>query len=200
MTRLSRTAALSLALTAFLPTAAFAHTGAGSTSGFVNGFMHPVGGLDHVLAMVAVGLLAARLGGRALWAVPLAFVTMMIVGGMAGVAGVPLPFVEQGITGSIIVLGFVIALGSQLSTPVAMALAGFFAIFHGHAHGTEMPVDVVGVAYGAGFATATALLHGAGLALGFAANWVAGAWSDRASRIAGGAVAATGLGLMAGVI
>lgn len=200
MTRLSRTAALSLALTAFLPTAAFAHTGAGNTSGFVNGFMHPVGGLDHVLAMVAVGLLAARLGGRALWAVPLAFVTMMIVGGMAGVAGVPLPFVEQGITGSIIVLGFVIALGSQLSTPVAMALAGFFAIFHGHAHGTEMPVDVAGVAYGAGFATATALLHGAGLALGFAANWVAGAWSDRASRIAGGAVAATGLGLMAGVI
>lgn len=200
MTRLPRLAALSLTLATLLPSAAFAHTGAGSTSGFVNGFMHPVGGLDHVLAMVAVGLLAARLGGRALWAVPLAFVAMMVGGGMAGVGGMPLPFVEQGITGSIIVLGFVIALGSRLSTPVAMALAGFFAIFHGHAHGTEMPVDVAGIAYGAGFAAATALLHGAGLALGFTANGIAGAWSERASRIAGGAVAATGLGLMAGVI
>lgn len=200
MTRLSRIAALSLAIAAFLPSAAFAHTGIGSTSGFVSGFAHPISGLDHVLAMVAVGILAARLGGRAVWAVPLAFITMMIIGGMAGIGGLPLPFVELGITGSIIVLGFVIALGSQLSTPVAMALVGFFAIFHGHAHGTEMPVDLAGVAYGAGFASATALLHAAGLALGFAAFWMAGVWSDRASRIAGAAVAATGLGLMAGLI
>ena len=200
MTRLSRITALGLAITAFLPSAAFAHTGIGGTSGFIHGFVHPVSGLDHVLAMLAVGILAARLGGRAIWLVPLAFVTMMIVGGMAGVSGVPLPFVELGNTGSIIVLGFVIALGSQLSVPVATALVGFLAIFHGHAHGTEMPIDLAGISYGAGFATATALLHIAGLALGFGAYWMASTWSDRASRIAGGAVAVTGLGLMAGLI
>jgi urease accessory protein len=199
MTRLARLAPLTLAL-ATLPTAAFAHTGVGDTSGFAHGFMHPIGGLDHVLAMVAVGLLAARLGGKALWLVPLSFVTMMIVGGIAGVSGMALPFVEQGIAGSILVLGFVIALGRQIPTPVAMALAGFFAIFHGHAHGTEMPVDAAGLAYGAGFALATALLHGVGLAIGIGADRLVGAWSASASRIAGGMVAAAGAGIMAGVI
>ena len=199
MTRLSRLALLSLAFAAF-PSAAFAHTGVGDTSGFMHGFMHPIGGLDHVLAMVAVGILAARLGGRAPWLVPLSFVTMMIVGGAAGASGTGLPFVELGISGSILVLGFVIALGRQIPTPVAMALAGFFAIFHGHAHGTEMPVDAAGFAYGAGFALATALLHAAGLALGIGADRLAGTWSAKASRIAGGAVAAAGAGIMAGVI
>src|SRR5689334_11687904 len=105
--RLPRAALLTLAFTT-LPTAAFAHTGAGDTNGFAHGFMHPISGLDHVLAMVAVGLLAARLGGRALWLVPLSFVTMMILGGVAGAAGVGLPFVELGISGSILVLGVVI--------------------------------------------------------------------------------------------
>ncbi|MGE3873271.1 MAG: HupE/UreJ family protein [Parvibaculaceae bacterium] len=196
--RLPRLALLSLALAA-LPTAALAHTGVGDTSGFAHGFMHPVGGLDHVLAMVAVGLLAARLGGRALWLVPLSFVTMMILGGVAGASGVGLPFVELGISGSILVLGFVIALGRQLPTGLAMALVGFFGIFHGHAHGTEMPVDAQGFAYGAGFVLATALLHAAGLALGFGADRLAGSWSARASRVAGGAMAAAGAGIMAGV-
>jgi urease accessory protein len=162
--------------------------------------MHPMGGLDHVLAMVAVGLLAARLGGRALWLVPLSFVTMMIVGGIAGVGGIGLPFVELGIAGSILVLGFVIALGHQIPTSLAMALAGFIAIFHGHVHGTEMPVDVAGFAYGAGFVAATALLHAAGLALGIGADHLAGVWSAKASRIAGGLMAAAGAGLLAGVI
>ncbi len=156
--------------------------------------MHPIGGLDHVLAMVAVGLLAARLGGRALWLVPLSFVTMMIAGGIAGVSGIGLPFVELGISGSILVLGFVIALGRQIPTPVAMAFAGFFAIFHGHAHGTEMPDDA------AGFALATAFLHAMGLAFGIGADRLAGAWSARASRIAGGAMAAAGIGFLASVI
>ena len=200
MTRLSRLAITSLALAMLLPSAAYAHTGVGDTSGFAHGFMHPIGGLDHVLAMVAVGLLAARLGGRALWLVPLSFVTMMIVGGIAGAGGIGLPFVELGISGSILVLGFVIALGRQIPTPVAMALAGFFAIFHGHAHGTEMPVDAAGLAYGAGFVAATALLHAAGLALGIGADRLASAWSTRASRVAGGMMAAAGAGLMAGVI
>jgi urease accessory protein len=198
MTRLTRLAILALAT--ILPSAAYAHTGVGDASGFAHGFMHPMGGLDHVLAMVAVGLLAARLGGRALWLVPLSFVTIMIVGGIAGVGGIGLPFVELGIAGSILVLGFVIALGHQIPTSLAMALAGFIAIFHGHVHGTEMPVDVAGFAYGAGFVAATALLHTAGLALGIGADRLAGVWSAKASRIAGGLMAAAGAGLLAGVI
>jgi urease accessory protein len=200
MTRLSRLAITSLALATLLPSAAYAHTGVGNTNGFAHGFMHPIGGLDHVLAMVAVGFLAARLSGRTLWLLPLSFVTMMIAGGIAGAGGIGLPFVELGISGSILVLGFVIALGRQIPTPVAMALAGFFAIFHGHAHGTEMPVDAAGFAYGAGFALATAFLHAAGLAVGIGADRPVGAWSAKASRVAGGVMAAAGAGLMAGVI
>jgi urease accessory protein len=196
--RLPRLALLSLTL-ATLPTAAYAHTGAGDTNGFMHGFMHPIGGLDHVLAMIAVGLLAARLGGRALWLVPLSFVTAMILGGMAGASGFDLPFVELGISGSILVLGFVLALGRQLPTALAMAMVGFFGIFHGHAHGTEMPVGAQGFAYGAGFALATALLHAAGLALGIGADRLGG-WSAKASRIAGGAMAAAGVGIMAGAL
>jgi urease accessory protein len=171
--RLPRLAVLSLAL-ATLPTAAFAHPGSGDASGFTHGFMHPMGGLDHVLAMVAVGLLASRLGGRALWLVPFSFVTMMILGGIAGASGVNLPFVELGISGSILVLGFAIALGRQLPTVLAMSLVGFFGIFHGHAHGTEMPVDAQGFAFGAGFVLATALLHVSGMALGISSDRLAG--------------------------
>jgi urease accessory protein len=196
--KLPRLALLSLAFTA-LPTIAFAHTGASDTNGFVHGFTHPMGGLDHVLAMVAVGLLAARLGGRAMWLVPLSFVSMMILGGIAGASGVHLPFVELGISGSILVLGVVVALGRRFPTALAMALVGIFAIFHGHAHGTEMPVDAQGFAYGAGFVLATALLHAAGLAMGLGADRLAGAWSAKASRIAGGAMAVAGAGIMAGM-
>ncbi len=198
MTRPSRLAIIALAT--LLPSAAFAHMGVGDTSGFAHGFMHPIGGLDHVFVMVAVGLLAARLGGRALWLVPLSFVTIMIVGGIAGVGGIGLPFVELGIAGSILVLGLVIALGRQIPTPLAMALAGFFAIFHGHAHGTEMRVDAASFAYGAGIVAATALLHAAGIALGIGADRLGSIWSAKASQVAGGLMAAAGAGLLAGVI
>lgn len=193
--RMQRLALLSLALTS-LPTAAFAHTVAGDANGFAHGFMHPIGGLDHVLAMLAVGLLAARLGGRALWLVPLSFVTMMILGGVAGASGFGLPLVELGVSGSILVLGFVIALGRGLPVALAMALVSFFGIFHGHAHGTEMPADAQGLLYGGGFVLATVLLHAAGLALGTGADRLTGAWSARA---AGGVMAAAGAGLMAGM-
>jgi urease accessory protein len=198
MTRPSRLAIIALAT--LLPSAAYAHTGVGDTSGFAHGFMHPIGGLDHVFVMVAVGLLAARLGGRALWLVPLSFVTIMIVGGIAGVGGIGLPFVELGIAGSILVLGLVIALGRQIPTSLAMALAGFFAIFHGHAHGTEMRVDAASFAYGAGIVAATALLHAAGIALGIGADRLGSIWSAKASQVAGGLMAAAGAGLLAGVI
>ncbi len=136
-----------------------AHTGVGSTIGFTHGFMHPLSGIDHMLAMVAVGLFAARLGGSALWLVPSAFVAMMAVGGFLGISGVELPFVEIGIAASVIVLGAAVALDFNLPTAAAMALVGFFALFHGHAHGAEMPETANGLTYGIGFMLATALLH-----------------------------------------
>ena len=146
--------------------AALAHPGHGDTAGFVHGFMHPMGGFDHVLAMVAVGLLAAHLGGRALWLVPAAFVAAMAAGGALGMAGVAVPYTEAGIMLSIVVLGLVAVLRLGMPVSVAMALAGFFAIFHGYAHGAEMPAGASGVTYAAGFLVATALLHAAGIAMG----------------------------------
>ena len=113
--------------------------------------MHPLGGLDHVLAMVAVGLYAALLGGRALWLVPGTFVAVMALGGALGMAGYALPYTEIGIALSVIVLGLAVALRISLPTLAAMALAGLFAIFHGHAHGAEMPQDLSGYEYAAGF-------------------------------------------------
>lgn len=174
---------------------AFAHTGIGTTVGFIHGFGHPIGGLDHILAMVAVGILAAQMGGRALWLVPAAFVGMMALGGALGMAGHGLPFVELGITGSIVVLGAVIAVGRTLPVPAAMALVGLMAVFHGHAHGTEMPVSASGLEYGLGFILATALLHAVGIGLAIGAARVKAAAAPLALRIGGGAIAAAGLAL-----
>src|SRR5580704_18011312 len=149
-------------------TAAYAHTGVGDTSGFVHGFAHPISGVDHVLVMVAVGLFAAHLGGRALWLVPLSFVSMMVVGGACGMAGVELPFVEVGIGMSVVILGLAVAIGYRIPTAAAMAMVGLFAVFHGHAHGVEMPESTSGLEYGIGFLLATALLHVCGISLGLA--------------------------------
>jgi urease accessory protein len=185
------------ALTVFLTLAAgpaLAHTGVGPVSGMAAGFAHPIGGLDHVLAMVAVGILAAQQGGRALWLVPAAFGAMMMVGGALGVAGIALPYVELGIAGSVIVLGAVIAVGRRMPVALAMALAGAFAVFHGHAHGTEMPLNASGLAYGAGFVLATASLHVAGIGLGLGAAKRA---RSLALRFGGGAIALAGLALAA---
>src|SRR5271154_2978188 len=115
------------------PTAAFAHTGVGDTHGFVHGFMHPLSGIDHILAMVAVGLFAAQLGGRALWLVPASFIGTMALAEAAGAAGIPLPFVEVGIAVSIIALGLIVAFEARPPVVLAMALVAFFAIFHGYA-------------------------------------------------------------------
>lgn len=156
------------ALAAFLTlaaTPALAHTGAGQVAGMAAGFAHPLTGLDHVLAMVAVGVLAAQQGGRAVWFVPAAFVAMIVASAFLGVAGVALPFVELGIVGSVIVLGAVVAAGRRMQLSAAMTLVGALAVFHGHAHGTEMPVDANGLAYGTGFVLATALLHVVGLSM-----------------------------------
>lgn len=177
----------------------FAHTGHGDAGGFVHGFLHPLGGLDHVLAMVAVGLFAAHLGGRALWLVPATFVAVMALGGALGMAGAALPFVETGIALSVVVLGLAVALRMSVPVLAAMALVGSFAIFHGHAHGAEMPQGGSGAAYAAGFLGATALLHCAGIALGFAVARLGEFAGRRAVQIAGGAMALAGVAILVGV-
>lgn len=176
---------------------AFAHPGHGDAHSFVHGFIHPIGGLDHMLAMVAVGLFAAHLGGRALWAAPAAFVTLMAFGGALGMNGVDLPFVEAGVALSVVAFGVILATGVALPAGLAAGLVGFFAIFHGHAHGAEMPADASGAAYAAGFMAATATLLVAGIALGLGAGRLA---SMRAVRLGGAAMAAAGVGLLAGWI
>jgi len=147
---------------------ALAHTGFHEASGFGAGFLHPFGGLDHALAMVAVGLFAALLGGRALWAIPASFVSMMLVGGAMGLTGVEVPAVEIGIVASVVVLGVILALGYRCLISVAMGLTGMFAVFHGYAHAVEIPAGASAALYCLGFAAASALLHGAGVALGLA--------------------------------
>jgi urease accessory protein len=191
---------LGAAALAFLPTAVLAHTGVGETSGFAHGFMHPIGGLDHVLAMVAVGLFAAHLGGRALWLVPLAFVGMMAIGGALGMAGIDVPFVEFGISLSIVALGGIVALKLDIPTIAAMAVVGFFAIFHGHAHGAEMPETSSGLAYGLGFILATALLHGVGVGLGLLICTAGQRQGHRIAQVVGSAMAITGVAILGGVL
>jgi urease accessory protein len=156
---------LAAALIALAPVAASAHPGHDG-AGVVHGFMHPLSGYDHIIAMVAVGLLAARLGGRALWLVPASFVAVMTVAGLAGSTGVALPYVETGIAASVVVLGAVALFGVAMPVAAAMGLVGFFAAFHGYAHGLEMPETASALAYGAGFVAATAMLHAVGIGLG----------------------------------
>jgi urease accessory protein len=193
-----RLGALTLA-GALLPTAALAHTGIGAAGGFAHGFWHPIGGLDHVLAMVAVGAFAVRLGGRALWLVPAAFVAMMAAGGFAGMERIQLPFVEIGIAVSVVVLGLSVAFQWKLPVAAASALVGLFAIFHGYAHGSEMPVDASGLGYAAGFMLATAALHVAGIGLGLAVGGI-GARSRLALQASGGAMALAGVALLGGYL
>jgi urease accessory protein len=143
--------------------AAYAHTGLEHAVSFASGFAHPWAGLDHVLAMVAVGLWAGVNSGRALWAWPAAFVGMMVMGGALGMAGVPMPMVEPGILGSVIVLGLLVLAAARLPLAVGVAVVALFALVHGHAHGAELPAQAAAASFAAGFALATALLHGIGL-------------------------------------
>jgi urease accessory protein len=189
--------ALVLALT---PSLAFAHVGIGGAGGIAHGFMHPISGIDHILAMVAVGLLAAHLGGRALWLVPFAFIAMMAVGGALGVAQIEMPYVETGIGLSVVVLGIAIAAGANPPVAVAMALVGLFAIFHGHAHGAEMPETASGFAYGLGFVIGTALLHAIGLGLGIAIGKAGERYSRAIAQIGGSAMTLAGVAILGGLI
>jgi urease accessory protein len=171
---------LAMAFLALAPAVASAHPGHEST-GLVHGFMHPLGGFDHVVAMVAVGLLAARLGGRALWLVPASFVATMTVAGFAGSTGVALPYVETGIVVSVVVLSAVALFGVAMPVAAAMGLVGFFAVFHGYAHGLEMPETASGITYGSGFVAATAMLHGVGIGLGLMIRQAGRSAVDRAA-------------------
>ena len=142
-------------------------------SGFLNGFIHPFTGIDHIMAMVAVGLFAAMLGGRARYLVPSSFVVMMVAGAGLAFSGFVLPYIETAIWASVIVLSAVVLLRWNASLSVAMGLCGFFAVFHGFAHGSEMPVNATGFGYGAGFVIATSALHLIGLSAGMFAGFKA---------------------------
>jgi urease accessory protein len=152
-------------LFACFPSLAHLHTGVRHAGGLADGFIHPFGGLDHLCAMLAVGLWAAQRGGRSTWFIPFTFVCVMAAGAALGMAGVTLPFVEAGIVGSLIVFGVLIAAAVRLPLVISVILVATSAIFHGHSHGTEMPFGASGLAYGFGFFAATALLHLAGIGL-----------------------------------
>jgi len=189
---------LALAIVLLTPAFAFAHTGAGDTAGFMHGLEHPIGGIDHVLAMVAVGVFAFVLGGRALFLVPLSFVAMMILGFALGLAQIEVPFVELGIALSSVVIGAAAALGRPMPVALAAGLVGVFAIFHGHAHGAEMPETAGGLTYALGFVAATALLHAAGIAAALGATRIIGRYGRVAAQVAGGIFALGGIGVLAG--
>jgi len=162
----------------------------------VDGIGHPISGLDHVLAMLMVGVFAWQLGGRALWLVPMTFVGVMAVGGMLGVAGIGIPFVEIGIALSVVVLGAIVAFDVKAPIAAAMGVVGLFAMFHGHAHGAEISDYAGGVAYAAGFMIATAILHLAGISIGF----LIGTADKRLVRLAGGLTTVAGVVLLVGIV
>lgn len=183
-----------LLLAAAMP--AYAHVGIGTASSFTAGFMHPLSGLDHMTVMVAVGLWAALKGGKAVLAWPAAFVGVMLVGGVLGMLHMPLPFVEPGILASVVALGLLVALAIDLPVSAGVAIIGLFALFHGHAHGTEVPENAGGLEYMAGFAIATAALHATGIAAGLGL----GIRFRGLARAAGAACAAIGIGLAFGIV
>ncbi|PSC03490.1 urease accessory protein [Alsobacter soli] len=179
-----------------LATPALAHTGLEPhMHGFGMGFAHPFSGLDHVIAMTAVGLWGGFVGGAARWAWPAAFIAAMAAAATLGSAGVALPFAETGIALSVAILGLAVACGVRAPIALGAALCAAFAVFHGYAHGAEAPMNAAGLAYGAGFLAATAALHLAGLALATVGKRTGSALS---LRLAGGAVLAAGATLLVG--
>ncbi|MEZ5453349.1 MAG: HupE/UreJ family protein [Thiothrix sp.] len=187
-----------LLLLALTTGTALAHSDAASLSGgFMSGFTHPLFGWDHVAAMVAVGLWGAFLGRPAIWLLPVVFPVVMAFGGMLGVVGVPLPGVETGIAASALVLGLMVVLAVRPPLWVAAALVGAFAIFHGHAHGAELPAAANPLVYSIGFVVATGLLHLSGIAFGELSRWQ---WGNTAVRAGGAVIALAGVGFLAGLL
>ena len=189
--------ALAFAVALLLPTAASAHSGTGLAGGFASGFVHPLSGADHMLAMVSVGIWGAFLGRPLVFALPMIFPAMMAVGGAAGMAGIGLPPVELGIAVSVLVLGLMIAFAARAPVWVACGIVAVFALFHGYAHGAELPSAADPVGYSVGFVLATGLLHVAGIGLGLARVKRAG---EIALRAAGGLIAGAGVWFLVAAI
>jgi urease accessory protein len=167
-----------------------AHVNKGEAVSFLSGLKHPVSGLDHVVAMIAVGLWGAQLGAPAIWVLPVAFPMVMAFGGMLGLLGLHLPGIEIGIAASAILLGAAVLMELRPPIAVAAALVGFFAIFHGYAHGSELPAGESGLLYSIGFVMATGCLHGVGITIGVVHRWD---WGKLVLRIAGAAIALAGI-------
>ena len=176
-----------IAITLLIPNIASAHTGVGDTSGFWHGLAHPIGGLDHILAMVAVGLWAAQIGGKALWMVPSSFLLAMASSSVLGHFGLLLPGVEQGILASDFAIGLLLLFAARLPLAVSAGIVAVLAIFHGYAHGAEMPSTASGLAYGFGFILSTATLHLAGIRMGLAIDRYQPKFQELLFRIGGGA-------------
>jgi urease accessory protein len=191
---------LAAAMVVLTPAVAFAHTGVGDASSFVHGLGHPISGLDHILAMLMVGVFAWQLGGRAVWLVPVTFVGVMAASGTLGIAGIEVPFVEIGIAFSVMVLGAIVAFDIKVPAATATGVVGLFAIFHGHAHGAEIPEDAGGIAYATGFMIATALLHLSGISAGFLMGKAGEHYGSAVVRLAGGLATVAGVALLVGAL
>jgi len=176
---------------------ALAHVQQGQAEGFLTGLRHPVSGLDHMLAMISVGLWGAQLGPPALWLLPVTFPLVMAVGGFFGLVGVPVPFVEAGVAASALLLGAMVAFEVKPKLALAALLVAVFAIFHGHAHGTELPQGQSGLTYSMGFVISTGCLHLTGILIGLAHKWPSG---KVALRLIGVVVAAAGLFFLSGAL
>jgi urease accessory protein len=179
---------------ALLPAAAHAHAQVGEASGLITGFLHPLTGVDHIIAMVAVGLWGAQLGSPAIWMLPVTFPLVMAFGGFLGLIGVPLPGIEIGIALSGVLLGAAVMTESRPPLYVAAALVAIFAICHGHAHGAELPPGTSGLTYSIGFVVATGLLHACGIGVGTIHQWFYG---RLALRALGGLISAGGVFFLA---
>lgn len=179
------------------PETVLAHTGEGIADGLMSGFVHPLAGLDHVAAMVAVGILGAFLGRPAIWILPVVFPLVMAFGGVLGLLGIPIPYIEVGIAASSLVLGSMILFELKPPLWITAVIVAAFAIFHGHAHGTELPKAANALAYSAGFVVSTGLLHLAGIGFGELIRWPIG---KIIARAAGGIIALVGIGFLTGWI
>lgn len=179
-----------VAIGMLLPSLAYAHADIGETSGFLHGLAHPASGLDHLCAMLAVGLWAAQTGGRTIWVVPLTFIGVMTLGGALPALGISLPFVEQGIVLSVLLLGVLIAASVHLPLWLGCAMVGLFALWHGHAHGMEMPAWASGIPYALGFVLTTMSLHAAGITFGLGMRRHSA--RNQLARLAGSGIALCG--------
>lgn len=188
---------LVLAVMAVAVSPVLAHEGEGVGGGLVTGFLHPILGWDHVAAMVAVGLWGAFLGRPAIWQLPVIFPLVMVFGGILGIAGVAVPEVETGIAASALVLGVLVMLAVRPPLWIAWIVVGVFAIFHGHAHGTELPGATSAIAYSIGFVVGTGLMHMIGIGFGVLAKWPAGRIAVRAG---GAVIALAGIGFLTGAV